>query len=117
MVQTSFPDKDVLQFSMEKGEGIVYSLNRSQLAAKQAISKDLPEFSGNPEDWPLFFSIFNSSTQLCGFSNEENTPGCVALEVVKCRLLLSSSVQRVMSTLKMLYGRQMSASGKAIRVS
>ncbi|XP_065077557.1 uncharacterized protein LOC135700826 [Ochlerotatus camptorhynchus] len=47
-------------------------LNRSQLAARQAVSKELPEFYGNPEDWPLFFSMYNSSTKMCGFSNEEN---------------------------------------------
>ncbi|XP_053691781.1 uncharacterized protein LOC128740267 [Sabethes cyaneus] len=86
-------------------------LNRSQLAARQAVSEDLPEFSGNPEDWPLFFSIFNSSTQMCGFSNEENMlrlRKCLkgkALEAVRCRLLHPSNVIGVMSTLKMLYGR------------
>lgn len=86
-------------------------LNRSQLAARQAVSKDLPEFSGNPEDWPLFFSMFNSSSQMCGFSNEENMlrlRKCFkgkALEAVRCRLLHPSNIFGVMSTLKMLYGR------------
>ncbi|XP_062702895.1 uncharacterized protein LOC134285671 [Aedes albopictus] len=86
-------------------------LNRSQLAARQAVPKDLPEFGGNPEDWPLFFSVFNSSTQMCGFSNEENMlrlRKCLtgrALEAVRCRLLHPSNVAGVMSTLKMLYGR------------
>ncbi|XP_062541184.1 uncharacterized protein LOC134209208 [Armigeres subalbatus] len=86
-------------------------LNRSQIAARQAVSKDMPEFSGNPEDWPLFFSVFNSSTQMCGFSNEENMlrlRKCLkgkALEAVRCRLLHPSNVAGVMSTLKMLYGR------------
>ncbi|XP_055628587.1 uncharacterized protein LOC129770031 [Toxorhynchites rutilus septentrionalis] len=86
-------------------------LNRSQLAARQAVSKDLPEFSGNPEDWPLFFSNFSNSTQMCGFSNEENMlrlRKCLkgrALEAVKCRLLHPFNVAGVMSTLKMLYGR------------
>ncbi|XP_065089851.1 uncharacterized protein LOC135711035 [Ochlerotatus camptorhynchus] len=86
-------------------------LNRSQLAARQAVSKDLPEFSGNPEDWPLFFSVFTNSTQMCGYSNEENMlrlRKCLkgrALEAVKCRLLHPSNVGGVLSTLKMLYGR------------
>ncbi|XP_058811282.1 uncharacterized protein LOC131676179 [Topomyia yanbarensis] len=86
-------------------------LNRSQIAARQAVSKDLPDFSGNPEDWPLFFSMFNSSTQMCGFSNEENMlrlRKCLkgrALEAVRCRLLHPSNVAGVLSTLKMLYGR------------
>ncbi|XP_053698559.1 uncharacterized protein LOC128745509 [Sabethes cyaneus] len=94
-----------------EGENTVYLLNRSQLAARQAVSKDLPDFGGTPEDWPLFFSIFNSSTQLCGFSNEENMlrlRKCLkgkALDAVKCRLLHPSNVHGVMATLKMLYGR------------
>ncbi|XP_062707432.1 uncharacterized protein LOC134287995 [Aedes albopictus] len=88
-----------------------YTLNRSQLAARQAVSRDLPDFNGNPEDWPLFLSMFVSSTQLCGFSNEENMlrlRKCLkgkALEAVKCRMLHPSNVQGVISTLKMLYGR------------
>ncbi|XP_053699015.1 uncharacterized protein LOC128745985 [Sabethes cyaneus] len=86
-------------------------LNRSQLAARQAVSKDLPDFSGNPEDWPLFFSVFSNSTHMCGFTNEENMlrlRKCLkgrALEAVKCRLLHPSNVGGVMSTLRMLYGR------------
>ncbi|XP_055542826.1 uncharacterized protein LOC129728414 [Wyeomyia smithii] len=93
------------------GDKTVCILNRSQLAARQAVSKDLPDFSGNPEDWPLFFSMFNNSTQMCGFSNEENMlrlRKCLkgrALEAVKYRLLHPSNVAGVMSTLKMLYGR------------
>ncbi|XP_065075863.1 uncharacterized protein LOC135699513 [Ochlerotatus camptorhynchus] len=86
-------------------------LNRSQLAARQAVSKELPEFYGNPEDWPLFFSMYNSSTKMCGFSNEENMlrlRKCLkgkALDAVRCRLLHPSNVIGVISTLKMLYGR------------
>ncbi|XP_062700012.1 uncharacterized protein LOC115258713 [Aedes albopictus] len=86
-------------------------LNRSQLAARQAVSKELPEFYGSPEDWPLFFSMYNSSTQMCGFSNEENMlrlRRCLrgkALEAVRCRLLHPSNVNGVISTLRMLYGR------------
>lgn len=86
-------------------------LNRSQLAARQAVSKELPEFYGNPEDWPLFFSMYNSSTQMCGFTNEENMlrlRKCLkgkALDAVRCRLLHPSNVNGVISTLRMLYGR------------
>ncbi|XP_058811204.1 uncharacterized protein LOC131676095 [Topomyia yanbarensis] len=93
------------------GEETICILNRSQLAARQAVSKDLPDFCGNPEDWPLFYSMFNTSTQMCGFSNEENMlrlRKCLkakALEAVRCRLLHPSNVAGVISTLKMLYGR------------
>ncbi|XP_058464118.1 uncharacterized protein LOC131438258 [Malaya genurostris] len=86
-------------------------LHRSQLAARQAVPKELPDFNGDPEDWPLFLSMFNSSTQMCGFSNEENMlrlRKCLkgqALEAVRCRLLHLSNVNGVMSTLRMLFGR------------
>ncbi|XP_062540921.1 uncharacterized protein LOC134208963 [Armigeres subalbatus] len=102
-------------------EETICVLNRSQLAARQAVSKELPEFSGNPEDWPLFFSMYSSSTQMCGFSNEENMlrlRKCLkgkALEAVKCRLLHPSNVFGVLSTLKMLYGRPEAIVQAAIR--
>lgn len=94
---------------MDVGDTLI--LNRSQLAARQAVPRDLPEFNGNPEDWPLFLSTFNSSTEMCGFSNEENMlrlRKCLsgrALEAVRCRLLHASNVSGVLSTLKMLYGK------------
>lgn len=86
-------------------------LNRNQIAARQAVSKDLPEFDGTLEDWPLFYSTFNSSTQMCGFTKEENMlrlRKCLkgkALEAVRCELLHPSNVVDVLSTLKMLFGR------------
>ncbi|XP_053699046.1 uncharacterized protein LOC128746016 [Sabethes cyaneus] len=86
-------------------------LNRSQIAARQAVSKDLPEFNGTLEEWPLFYSMFNSSTQMCGFTDEENMlrlRKCLkgkALEAVRCELLHPSNVVDVLCTLKMLYGR------------
>ncbi|XP_055615004.1 uncharacterized protein LOC129761310 [Toxorhynchites rutilus septentrionalis] len=102
-------------------EETICILNRSQLAARQAISKDLPEFAGNPEEWPLFFSMYASSTQMCDFSNEENMlrlRKCLkgkALEAVRCRLLHPSNVSGVLSTLKMLYGRPETIVQAAIR--
>ena len=93
------------------GEDYICLLNRSQLAARQVVPKELPEFSGNSEDWPLFYSTYNSSTQMCGFTSEENMLRLrkslkgKALEAVRCRLLHPTNVAGVMSTLKMLYGR------------
>ncbi|XP_053686496.1 uncharacterized protein LOC128736038 [Sabethes cyaneus] len=86
-------------------------LNRNQIAARQAVSKDLPEFDGTLEDWPLFYAMLTSSTQMCGFTNEENMlrlRKCLkgkALEAVRCELLHPTNVADVLSTLKMLYGR------------
>ncbi|XP_055600813.1 uncharacterized protein LOC129749764 [Uranotaenia lowii] len=93
------------------GENDICLLNKSQLAARQALAKDLPEFDGSSEDWPLFISTFNSSTQMCGFTNEENMlrlRKCLrgrAFEAVRSRLLHPDHVTSVMSTLKMVFGR------------
>ncbi|XP_058816370.1 uncharacterized protein LOC131679655 [Topomyia yanbarensis] len=82
-----------------------------QLAARHVMNKELPIFSGNPEDWPLFISSYVNSTQTCGFSNEENLARlqrCLkghALESVRSRLLLPASVPNVLATLEILYGR------------
>ncbi|XP_058816130.1 uncharacterized protein LOC131679416 [Topomyia yanbarensis] len=86
-------------------------LTRSQLAARQAVSKDLPSFDGNPEDWPVFVSSFNRTTEMCGFTNEENILRLQkslkgrAYEAVRSQLLHSSNVMDVISTLKMICGQ------------
>lgn len=83
----------------------------SQLAARQVMSRDLPIFSGDPEDWPIFYSSFKNSTAVCGYSDAENLARlqrCLrgnALESVRSRLLLPSSVTSVIDTLHMLFGR------------
>ncbi|XP_058467437.1 uncharacterized protein LOC131439240 [Malaya genurostris] len=84
---------------------------RQQLAARQAVSRDLPTFSGNPEDWPIFFSSFNSTTSMCGFSNDENIvrlQKCLkgrAYEAVKSRLMHPSNVPGIIGTLQMMFGQ------------
>ncbi|XP_055623137.1 uncharacterized protein LOC129766588 [Toxorhynchites rutilus septentrionalis] len=83
----------------------------SQLAARQVLSRELPIFSGDPEDWPMFYSSFKNTTEVCGYSDAENLARlqrCLrghALETVKSRLLLPASVPNVMETLHKLYGR------------
>lgn len=75
------------------------------------INKELPIFSGHPEDWPLFISSYVNSTQLCGFSDADNLARlqrCLeghALESVRSRVLMPVSVPHVLATLETLYGR------------
>ncbi|XP_058817784.1 uncharacterized protein LOC131681093 [Topomyia yanbarensis] len=82
-----------------------------QLASRRVMARDLPEFDGKPEDWPIFISQYNVTTQNCGFSNAENLirlQRCLkghARESVRSRLLLPESVPNVIETLRMLYGR------------
>jgi len=44
----------------------------SQIAARQAIPRELPAFDGNPQAWPLFYSSFQTSTEIAGYTNAEN---------------------------------------------
>ncbi|XP_058828066.1 uncharacterized protein LOC131687975 [Topomyia yanbarensis] len=86
------------------------NLSRSQIAARQAVSRELPTFTGIPEEWPLFYSTFITTTNMCGYTSEENLvriQKCLkgkAYEAIKCRLMHPSNVPGIISTLKMLYG-------------
>ncbi|XP_055523114.1 uncharacterized protein LOC129717278 [Wyeomyia smithii] len=86
-------------------------LTQQHLAARQVLGKELPIFSGNPEDWPIFISSFQQSTIACGYTDAENLirfQKCLrgrALDTVKSRLLLPSGVPHVIKTLRTLYGR------------
>ncbi|XP_065091276.1 uncharacterized protein LOC135712246 [Ochlerotatus camptorhynchus] len=85
--------------------------NAQQLAARHVVPKELPHFDGNPLDWPLFFSSYTNSTQMCGYTDAENLmrlQRCLkgnALSAVSYQLLHPSSVPQVMKTLRTLYGR------------
>ncbi|XP_062702256.1 uncharacterized protein LOC134285477 [Aedes albopictus] len=83
----------------------------SQLAARQVMSRELPTFSGDPADWPIFISSFTNSSLACGYNSAENLARlqrCLkgpAYESVRSRLLLPESVPQVIDTLRLLYGR------------
>ncbi|XP_055632521.1 uncharacterized protein LOC129772999 [Toxorhynchites rutilus septentrionalis] len=87
------------------------NLEQSHMAARQVMGKELPHFSGNPEDWPIFICSLEQTTAACGYTDAENLirlQRCLkghALESVRSRLLLPSSVPQVISTLRTLYGR------------
>ncbi|XP_058456808.1 uncharacterized protein LOC131434170 [Malaya genurostris] len=82
-----------------------------QMAARQVMPRELPSFSGDPQDWPIFYSSFCNSTDTCGFSDAENLARlqrCLkgqALDAVKSRLFMPQSVPFVIDTLRRLYGR------------
>ncbi|XP_058456376.1 uncharacterized protein LOC131433795 [Malaya genurostris] len=93
------------------GENTEDGLTKCQIAARQAVSKELPPFSGSPEEWPMFYATFISTTEMCGYSASENMvrlQRCLrgkALEAVRSRLLHPRNVNGVIDTLKMLFGR------------
>ncbi|XP_055617995.1 trichohyalin-like [Toxorhynchites rutilus septentrionalis] len=82
-----------------------------QLAARQVISRELPVFSRDPIEWPLFISSYHHSTEACGYTESENLLRLqralkgVAKEAVSSFLLHHSTVPHVLSTLQTLYGR------------
>ncbi|XP_055604057.1 bromodomain adjacent to zinc finger domain protein 1A-like [Uranotaenia lowii] len=85
--------------------------SQKQLAARQMLPRDLPEFSGNPVDWPVFISHYNYTSEACGFNDGENMirlQRCLkgsAWEAVRSRLILPASVGHVIETLRMRFGR------------
>ncbi|XP_038113588.1 uncharacterized protein LOC119767877 [Culex quinquefasciatus] len=82
-----------------------------QLVARQVISRELPVFTGNPEDWPLFISAYVNTTNACGYSNAENLSRLqkfvrgYAYERVRGRLLHPAGVPHAIAMLEMLFGR------------
>lgn len=82
-----------------------------QLAARQVMPRDLPEFSGDPEEWPMFLSSYNNTAAACGYNHAENLSRlqrCLkgsALRSVRYYLMSPESVPDVMRTLQTLYGR------------
>ncbi|XP_062701605.1 uncharacterized protein LOC134285222 [Aedes albopictus] len=92
-----------------------------QLAARQVMPRDLPDFYGDPKDWSLFISNFRNSTSACGFSRVENRARlqrCLkgnALKSVRYKLLNPDTVPEVIHTLQTLYGRPEVIISKLIR--
>lgn len=87
------------------------NLTHQQMNARHTVPKELPAFSGAPEEWPLFNSTFEWSTVVCGLTDAENLIRLQkalrgeALKSVQQILIHPSCVPAAMSTLKMLYGQ------------
>ncbi|XP_055585033.1 uncharacterized protein LOC129737892 [Uranotaenia lowii] len=96
--------------NLAQKEGI-FEPSKGQLAARQVMAKDLPNFSGNPQEWPLFFVTFRNTTVSCGFNDAENLARlqrCLtgeAREAVSSSLLSPDLVPEIIETLHMLYGK------------
>ncbi|XP_055584688.1 uncharacterized protein LOC129737550 [Uranotaenia lowii] len=82
-----------------------------QVVARQSLGRDLPRFSGDPTEWPIFISNYEFTTEACGFSDAENMlrlQRCLtgaALESVRSRLVLPAGVPQVIERLRRRYGR------------
>ena len=72
---------------------------------------DLPKFSGNAEDWPLFKSNFDETTQAFQYTNTHNLMRLqkslvgLARETVQSILIFPNDVPNVMEELQFRFGR------------
>ncbi|XP_062541544.1 uncharacterized protein LOC134209563 [Armigeres subalbatus] len=84
---------------------------QQQLTSRQSLARDLPTFTGEPAEWPIFISNFEYTTRTCGYTNGENMvrlQRCLrgrALDGVRSRLVFPAAVPQVIETLRMRYGR------------
>ncbi|XP_036322336.1 uncharacterized protein LOC118736350 [Rhagoletis pomonella] len=98
-------------------EANAIGLTAQQISSRHVVPKDLPTFSGRPEEWALFISSFENSTRLCGFSHDENLLRLQralkgrALEYVSSKLMIPALVPEIISTLRMNLAAAMEASG------
>ncbi|XP_052565036.1 uncharacterized protein LOC128093168 [Culex pipiens pallens] len=42
---------------------------KAQRAARQGLTRKLPDFHGKPEEWPLFFAAYQASNEACGYTD------------------------------------------------
>ncbi|XP_058170061.1 uncharacterized protein LOC131285222 [Anopheles ziemanni] len=86
-------------------------LTKTQLAARHVVSAKLPPFSGNPDEWRNFKCRFDTTTKMCGFTDDENVMRlgeCLsgrALKAVQCRLHQPENLKEIMESLETLFGR------------
>ncbi|XP_062713078.1 uncharacterized protein LOC134290086 [Aedes albopictus] len=92
----------------QAAEGI---LSAQQLAARQVVSRELPKFSGDPLEWPMFINAFESTTAMCGIQPDENLARLqkslvgAAREKVQSILTLPTAIPEIIETLRDECGR------------
>ncbi|XP_055610704.1 uncharacterized protein LOC129757483 [Uranotaenia lowii] len=89
----------------------VAELTRAQIAARKGPFCKLPTFSGDPEEWPLFYSSYINGNLACNWSNLDNLGRLQeaiqnpARAKVRHHLMLPETVPEAIETLRRLYGR------------
>ncbi|XP_055612957.1 uncharacterized protein LOC129759509 [Uranotaenia lowii] len=86
-------------------------LTAQQLAARQSFARELPIFTGDPAEWPVFIGNYEYTTAVCGYTNGENMLRLqrslkgYALESVRSRLVLPAAIPQVIEALRSKFGR------------
>lgn len=79
--------------------------------ARQSIPQQLPQFSGDPIEWPCFYSEYINSSKICNFSQYENLNRLKraltgnAKETVQSLLILPENVDKIIDILKNRFGK------------
>ncbi|OXA56396.1 hypothetical protein Fcan01_08749 [Folsomia candida] len=82
------------------------SVNSNKMMARQIQGRDLPTFTGKPEEWPPFITSYETSTKTCKFSDGENLirlQRCLkgeALKTVQCLLVDGKGVNEAIRKLR-----------------
>ena len=78
---------------------------------RQTVGRELPTFSGLPEEWPVFYATYARTTEECGFTDSENTIRLqrflrgMARAAVGPLLALPENLPEVMAVLESRFGR------------
>lgn len=106
--QQTFPGQVPSFHPGQAAEGV---LSAQQLAARQVVSRELPKFSGDPLEWPMFINAFESTTAMCGIQPDENLARLQksligsAREKVQSILTLPAAIPEIIDTLREECGR------------
>nr|XP_023013523.1 uncharacterized protein LOC111503461 [Leptinotarsa decemlineata] len=83
----------------------------SKVSCRNVVGKELPYFYGNVEDWPMFISLYQRSTETCAYSDEENLLRLQkalkneALDAVKPLFVSPDNLNDILKTLEARFGR------------
>ena len=101
----AFPEAFMKAIQLQKSDRM------DSFLARQSTGKELPTFSGSPEDWPVFAHLFRSSTETCGFSDAENLGRLnralkgKARESALMLLRIPGNVPKILEHLEQRFGR------------
>jgi len=78
--------------------------------ARQTIKQELPLFSGDPLEWPIYIAEYENSSQVCKFTDYENINRLRksltgrAKECVQSLLLVPQNVNEIIDILRNRFG-------------
>lgn len=112
---TNVHPNEMSQSHFNQGQNAGYNLQPTltpyQIMYRKTAKLDLPFFSGNPEEWPAFFSFYTQTTKDAGFTNMDNLMRLIpalkgpAKEYVGALMTVGDNVPIIISRLASRYGK------------